>query len=105
MATLRILLLFLVLASAGGCQKDVITEGEKTAQSVQAIANENNIILANIIVGTVQQYTGTTFMINGQFLVVSDSYGYKQYYNLSKLIKFNTGRNVANGPLVLVLYF
>lgn len=49
MATLRLFLLFLVLAGAGGCQKDVVTEGEKTAQSIQAVANESNITLANFI--------------------------------------------------------
>ncbi|QJD81643.1 hypothetical protein [Spirosoma rhododendri] len=105
MKALKVLSLCLLLITTGACQKDVVTEGEKMAQSVQAVVNEKNVRLANVIVGTVQQQYGAVFAIEGQFLTIADSYGYKQYYNLSKLIKFNTGRNVADGPLVLVFYF
>jgi hypothetical protein len=106
MKALRVGIVYFSLATTSGCQKDVLSEGEKTAQSVQAIVSERNITRVNVYTGSIRQQYDVPFAIQGQFLVFTNgSSSNRQYYNLSKLTQFNISTNVNNGPLVAQFYF
>lgn len=100
-AILILLNLFLLLSA---CQKEVLTEGEKTAQTVQAVIRDNTITKANLYVGSVRRQYDVPFSIEGGFLIFRN-YSPNEYYNLAKLNQFDIAPNVSNGPKVIQFYF
>jgi hypothetical protein len=97
--------MILLLVSLCACkQEEVLTEGEKTAQTVQTYINENNIKTANLYLGSVRRQYDAPFSIERGFLVFRGS-SPSQYYNLSQLTRFEIAPNAGNGPVVIQFYF
>lgn len=99
-----ILFVLNVFLLVSACQKEVLTEGEKTAKTVQAVIQDNSITKANLYVGNARQQYDVPFSIEGGFLVFRNA-SPNEYYNLAKLIRFDIAPNVANGPKVIQFYF
>jgi len=88
----------------GACRKEVLTEGEKTAQTIQSVINDNGILTANLYSGTVRLQYEAPFSIEGGFLVFRTN-SPNQYYNLAKVLRFDIAPNVGGGPKVIQFYF
>ena len=92
-----------VLISA--CRKEeVLTEGEKTAQTIQSIVRDNNITTANLYSGNARVQYEASFSIEGEFLIFRTN-SPNQYYNLAKVNRFDIAPNVSGGPKVIQFYF
>ena len=99
-----VILLSLSLLISACRKEEVLTEGEKTAQTVQNVVRDNNITTANLYSGTARLQYEASFSIEGGFLVFR-TYSPNQYYNLAKLNRLDIAPNVAGGPKVIQFYF
>jgi hypothetical protein len=91
----QIFLSVFILFSLVSCKDTVVkTQGEILGEQIQSkypYAKSCDIILLSSL-GTTVLESGTTFSINGEFLLTN---GGNNYYNLNRVIRFNISPNSA----------